>query len=63
MEKEDVFVVRLLVKYEGQYFVGVFTDEEIMRKRIGELKTEYKGDEYNFVIDTVKVNEGEVRYF
>jgi hypothetical protein len=63
MEKEDVFVVRLLVKYEGQYFVGVFTDEEIMRKRIGELETEYKGDEYNFVIDTVKVNEGEVRYF
>ena len=60
-EVETVYVVRLFVEYEGQYFVGVFNDEDAMYKKIEELKKRQRDGK--FVVDSVNMNEAEVKYF
>lgn len=60
-EVETVYVVRLFVEYEGQYFVGVFNDEDAMYKKIEELKKRHRDGK--FVVDSVNMNEAEVKYF
>lgn len=60
-ENKTVYVVRYFVKHEGQYFVGVFDDEDKMNNTVNELKKKHKDGDFR--VEEVAMNEGEVHFF